>query len=139
MYSEGRYVELHAESWRKMNRSEAHQLCWQMKGKLKTNHDVPDELTKAVIVEHDGRFQADVEVTVFTRGRFKLFGFLRPNIDPVFVTEYAKGELLPESKFEKLSDEDWRRLILYDRPWNRASSARSVSQNLPTFQTTGTR
>ena len=80
----------------------------------KTKEGIPDRLNVAVVVEREGTFTASAEVTV-DAGMFA-FPWSR-NSPVVFVPGVAMGEQPKTSKFEELTDADWRKMILYEEEW----------------------
>lgn len=87
---------------------------WDMRENTKTKQGIPDRLNVAVVVEREGTFTASAEVSVHAG----IFAFPWSRNSPVvFVPGVAMGEQPKTSKFEELTDADWREMIPYEEEW----------------------
>jgi hypothetical protein len=91
---------------------------WDIKENKRTQHGIPDRLNVAVIVEREGPFTAHVEVTVDTPIANGIFAFPWSKNKPVaFAPGVVIGEQPKTTKFDELTDADWRSMIPYEDEW----------------------
>jgi len=91
---------------------------WDVKENKKTKHGIPDRLNVALVVEREGTFTANVEVTVDTPIVNGVFAFPWSKNSPVaFTPSVAMGEQPRTDKFDELTDADWRTMIPYEEEW----------------------
>ena len=91
---------------------------WDLKENAKTKHGIPDRLNVALIVEREGAFTASVEVNVDTPVANGIFAFPWAKNRPVaFVPGVVMGQQPKSTKFEELTDAEWRAMIPYEDEW----------------------
>lgn len=91
---------------------------WDVKENKKTENCIPDRLNVAVVVEREGTFTTSVEVTIDTPIAYGVFAFPWSKHSPVaFTPGVAMGEQPKTTKFDKLTEKDWRTMIPYEDEW----------------------
>lgn len=91
---------------------------WDVKENRKTKHGIPDRLNVAVVVEREGTFTASVEVTVDTPIANGVFAFPWSKNRPVaFAPGVVMGQQPKTTKFDELTEADWRTMIPYEDEW----------------------
>lgn len=91
---------------------------WDVKENKKTKHGIPDRLNVAVVVEREGTFTASVEVTVDTPIANSVFAFPWSKNSPVaFAPGVVMGAQPKTTKFDEMTDVDWRAMIPYEDEW----------------------
>jgi len=100
----------------KRRRNFSHAVIWTVTEDKLHSSGIPDELNVAVIVGHDGDFQAEVNVTLDTPVMSGLYSNVWARDEPVlFVPPISKGDPLRSDRFDTFTEDDWRSIAPY---WN---------------------
>jgi hypothetical protein len=91
---------------------------WDMRENKRTKEGIPDRLNVGVVVEREGPFVAEVEVTVDTPVLNGAFSYPWTKNNPAtFVPGVKMGEQPSTERFEELSEGEWKELIPYEDEW----------------------
>ncbi len=121
-FKEEHRVEIVGRMMSHTRQSDPHQGCWIVKERGKPTFGIPDEFVVAILVEHEGKFKADVKVSTDISVHRKLRGFPWPPDDPVLFIPGGPGPLIGKApittKFEILSEADWNSFMSdYEVSW----------------------
>jgi hypothetical protein len=105
---------------------------WDAKENKKTKQGIPDRLNVAVVVEREGTFTANVEVTVDTPVSNGIFAFPWSKHNPVsFSPGVAIGQQPRTEKFEELTEADWRAMVPYEDEWENKFTEETLRSATP--------
>ncbi|TVY81140.1 hypothetical protein LSUE1_G004973 [Lachnellula suecica] len=91
---------------------------WDVRENKRTKEGIPDQLNMGVVVERGGKFVATVDVTVDTPVANSVFGSpWRKNAPALFAPGVTLGKQPSTTKFDDLTEEEWRRMVPFDGEW----------------------
>lgn len=133
-FDEAHRVEVVGKQWSDTRRRDFHKACWIVKEIGQPSFGIPDELDVAVLVEHQGGFQAEVKISADVPFYRRLRWFPWPDDDPIIFASQCSGALIGEelrtSQFETLLDADWSSVISGYKVRRQLNFARSLLTKL---------
>ncbi|KAF2104436.1 hypothetical protein NA57DRAFT_70641 [Rhizodiscina lignyota] len=113
-FSRAHHLEIIGKPWSSKDQLDFNQVIWTAHETKTQKHGIPDELNLAIVVEHDGDFQAFVEAEGKTALNITLRAWPWDRKSPLlFSPKTPLGKAPLKMEFDKLSAEDWRKLAPY--------------------------